>query len=255
MHQEVVLPYISAINRKLLTIIHLLNGYSFGDLKPLLNQTSFDWISCYDLIRSLYECFLQLNFVANRYKSDNEKLFIARWFHIRFFKERAELAKSNKTINVNHKLQLESEILKIMNLENLIIKDCAELKRREENEFKWKKNSLFNNWPKPEKLYSFANIHENKHRVFYKMHSIYSHSEPLAILQIRSRNKITAKQVNNLNSSHGRQSYLIGLVSFYSLKNVFKGVKVRLEKDKELEMKCLKACEYFSSDTKEDETF
>ncbi|RZK37333.1 MAG: hypothetical protein EOO90_25470 [Pedobacter sp.] len=94
---------------KIITAYRLLNGYSLDDLHPGVDGISNDSISLHDVIRSMYECFLQANFIISRSTTLEDIRYLIFWWDYRALSERVLLASTSNL--TNDQLQGEAEYL------------------------------------------------------------------------------------------------------------------------------------------------
>lgn len=180
--RESILAYMVFIYGKLLTSIRILHGYTIDDILPHLKSRSFDQFTCFDITRSVYESFLQSTWILKEFKTEEQRHFITLWWTVRALSERVGLAKVKKDTEDQAKKEQE-EIIKLCNV--LKSKYPKEL-----NDYKIKFKGIdkaydLPKWPKPSQLYGIAGVSKFHHDYIYKFHSLYSHSEPFAMTQLK----------------------------------------------------------------------
>ncbi|RZK67659.1 MAG: hypothetical protein EOO95_02265 [Pedobacter sp.] len=239
--KRILLPYMIAIYGKMLTAYRLLNGYSLEDLHPEWVGVSNDPIILYDLIRSMYECFLQSHFIQNRYQSYEDRKYIILWWGIRALSERAQLATTSNLENQ----QLKRESIEIDNDTQQIVKQHSDRLSKDKNDFGFYKTNKLANWPKPGKLYDLAGIHKSHHEFLYKISSLYAHAEPFALMQVRH---IYHNNIHNLDDNiltHGRYIVDLSLIALQNFSKIFPEMKVRMDNSTSLHEMINKAEQYF----------
>lgn len=178
---KMVRPYLVATYGKLLTLYRLLNGYELSDLIPKAKGRSFDHVTPFDTVRSLYENYLQISFILQRYKSVAEKNYIMLLWNIRLYQERFKMCSAKqKSLS---KIVKEQALLK--KYTDIVYNTYyQQLNDDFKNKYLRFKDLSKDYWPKPSNLYRFCGVHSSQHELLYKMHSQYAHMEPLALAQI-----------------------------------------------------------------------
>lgn len=175
-----MLTYIVFIYSKLVTSIRILHGYYIDDIIPQVTNKSFDQFTCFDITRSVYESFLQSSWMSGDFRTEQERHFICLWWKVRGLSERVLIAKNRarKDESIDGEIEQIAIYTSILqqryykNLENYITK------------FGKNKITGLPNWPKPSQLYLVAGVSKFHHDYIYKFHSLYSHSEPYAMIQL-----------------------------------------------------------------------
>jgi hypothetical protein len=175
-----MLTYIVFIYGKLVTSIRILHGYQIDDIIPSVTSKSFDQFTCFDVTRSVYESFLQSSWIVDEFKSENERHFISLWWTVRGLSERVLIATNRK--RKNEDLGIETQ--KINTLTNVITEKHSYYLDKYIDRFGKPKGGTLPNWPKPGKLHVIAGVSKFHHDYIYKFHSLYSHSEPFAMIQL-----------------------------------------------------------------------
>lgn len=180
--RESILAYMVFIYGKLLTGIRILHGYTIDDILPHIKSRSFDQFTCFDITRSVYESFLQSTWILREFRTEQQRHFISLWWTVRALSERVSLAKAKKDAE-DEAIKEQEEIVKLCNV--LKSKYSKEL-----NDYKKKFNGIdkaydLPNWPKPSQLYHIAGVSKFHHDYIYKFHSLYSHSEPFGMVQLK----------------------------------------------------------------------
>jgi len=178
--RNLIIPYAVTIYGKMLTSFRILNGYSIEDIIPLAKGISNDQFSTFDLTRSVYECFLQSSWLTSRYITDRERQYVTSWSTIRAYSERATLANVRGLKNG----QLEDEADLIIGLKQEIFENYNEILLDDIRNFGKDKYTGVAVWPKATKIHSKVGVSKYHHDYFYKIHSIYSHCEPFAMMQV-----------------------------------------------------------------------
>ena len=178
--KNMIIPYAVTIYGKMLTSFRILNGYSIEDIIPLAKGISNDQFSTFDLTRSVYECFLQSSWMTSHYISDRERRYITCWSTIRAYSERATLA--NVRGLKNGKLEHEAKV--ILSLKQEILDNYSDILNADIKNFNKDKYTGVAVWPKASMLHAKIGVSKFHHNYFYKLHSIYSHSEPFAMMQV-----------------------------------------------------------------------
>jgi hypothetical protein len=178
--RENILAYMVFIYGKLMTSIRVLHGYQIDDIIPHINSKSYDQFTCFDITRSVYESFLQSSWILKEFRTEEQRHFLLLWWTIRAYSERVSLAKAKHAEDEAENAKLE------------ITKLCGILNSRYQKElegYKQKFNGKDANglpkWPKPGQLYRIAGVSKFHHDYIYKFHSLYAHSEPFAMTQLK----------------------------------------------------------------------
>ena len=178
--RENILAYMVFIYGKLGTSIRILNGYQIDDIIPHINSKSYDHFTCFDITRSVYESFLQSSWILKEFSTEKQRHFLILWWTVRAYSERVSLAKAKHAEDEAENVELE------------IVKLCGILKSRYKEElddykqkFKGTDANGLPRWPKPGQLYRIAGVSKFHHDYIYKFHSLYSHSEPFAMTQLK----------------------------------------------------------------------
>ena len=178
--RESMLAYIVFIYGKLVTSIRILHGYQIDDILPHIQSRSYDQFTCFDITRSVYESFLQSSWILKEFRTEEQRHFIFLWWTVRSYSERVNLARAKHAEEEAENAKLE------------IIKLCGILKSRYQKEldkygqqFRGKEANGLPKWPKPGQLYQIAGVSKYHHDYLYKFHSLYSHSEPFAMTQLK----------------------------------------------------------------------
>lgn len=175
-----MLSYIAFIYSKLLSSIRILHGYSIDDIIPTVTGRSFDQFTPFDLTRSVYECFLQSSWIISDFKTEEERHFVCLWWNIRGLSERVLMAKNRARKDET----LDTEERHIALYTNIIQEKYAKCLEKYSKKFGRHKNNTLPNWPKPRQLHAVAGVSKFHHDYIYKFHSLYSHSEPFAMIQL-----------------------------------------------------------------------
>ncbi|GAA3971405.1 hypothetical protein GCM10022246_24850 [Pedobacter ginsengiterrae] len=175
-----MLAYIAFIYSKLLTSIRILHGYHIDDIIPQVTGRSFDQFTPLDLTRSVYESFLQSSWIINDFKTEEERHFVCLWWKVRGLSERVLMAKNRARKDEN----LDAEGKQIALYTNIIQEKYPDYLEQFSKKFGRYKNSILPNWPKPGQLHAIAGVSKFHHDYIYKFHSLYSHSEPFAMIQL-----------------------------------------------------------------------
>lgn len=176
-----MLSYMVFIYGKLVTSIRILNGYKVDDIIPSLTGTSYDQFTCFDITRSVYEAYLQSSWILKEFETEEQRHFISLWWTVRAFSERAVMAKSRGTIHEN--LAKEDEKIRAYTIVmQTRYSDYLQLYTAKFG--KLNKKAVLPNWPKPSQLYLIAGVSKFHHNYIYKYHSLYSHAEPFAMMQM-----------------------------------------------------------------------
>lgn len=249
LRKDIVKPYMIMMYGKAMTAYRLLNGYSLEDLHPKAFGVSNDSFTLYDVVRALYECFLQASFFIERTQTPGEIPYMASWWHCRVFSERSILAVNRAISNAQTQRELEfiKEHVRIIDQNHLTTKvaDIAS--------FGKDKISGLAHWPKPSKLINIAGISKNKHEFIYKFNSIYAHCEPLSILQVGETAKSGEMDINGPIILHGK--YILHLMAsgLQKFAMVFTEVDEMISKDIPLK-ELIKASENFWSEDRQQGT-
>lgn len=178
--RENILAYMVFIYGKLVTSIRILHGYQIDDIIPHINSKSYDQFTCFDITRSVYESFLQSSWILKEFRTQEQRHFLLLWWTVRAYLERVSLAKAKRAEDEAANVKLE------------IAKLCGVLKSKYQKEiddyiqkFKGKDANGLPRWPKPGQLYQIAGVSKYHHDYLYKFHSLYSHSEPFAMVQLK----------------------------------------------------------------------
>jgi hypothetical protein len=232
LQRDIALPYMILIYGKILTVYRLLNGYNLEDLHPKMVGVSNDSYSCYDIIRALYECFLQANFIVSRYETDDEKHYISLWWHIRAFSERSIMAKNRAMKNT----KLDQEAIDIESYKTLIDTSYAGIRAKDVQQFgPEKKKSDWPAWPKAGNLNQMAGIHDTHHKHFYKRNSLYAHSEPFALMQLGTHHRLGKDDLDGAILSQGTEVIYLSVLALKSFSMIFKPIEVLFENDEDLQ--------------------
>lgn len=175
-----MLAYIGFIYSKLVTSIRILHGYHIDDIIPSVTNKSFDQFTCFDTTRSVYESFLQSSWIVDEFQDEKQRHFISLWWTARGLSERVVMARNRKRQNED----LDSETQQINAFTNIIKEKYSDYLEKYIAKFGKPKNSTLPNWPKPGQLYVIAGVSKFHHDYIYKFHSLYSHSEPFAMIQL-----------------------------------------------------------------------
>jgi len=175
-----MLTYIAFIYSKLVTSIRILHGYQIDDIIPSVTTKSFDQFTCFDITRSVYESYLQSSWIVDEFRNEKERHFISIWWTLRGLSERVLLARNRRRKDED----LGNEIQKIDTLTNIINEKYPHYLEKYSAKFGKQKNASLPNWPKPGQLYVIAGVSKFHHDYIYKFHSLYSHSEPFAMIQL-----------------------------------------------------------------------
>ncbi|WP_316851583.1 DUF5677 domain-containing protein [Pedobacter agri] len=240
--KTIVLPYLIAMYGKMITAYRLLNGYSLQDLHPSMPGVSNDPIVLYDLVRSMYECFLQSHFIINRYPTSADKKYIILWWGCRALTERGMLAATSKL--ENDQLRREADFIAANTAE--IVKNHAGRLQTDRDEFGFRKNEQLANWPKPGKLCRHTGIHHSHHDYLYKISSLYAHAEPFAIMQVRCIYKYSIDHLDEGIRTHGRDIVNLGLIALDNFSQVFPEIRRRIGHSPGLPEMINKAKAYYS---------
>lgn len=175
-----MLTYIAFIYSKLVTSIRVLNGCHIDDIIPEVTGKSFDQFTCFDITRSVYESFLQSSWIVNDFQTEEERHFVCLWWKVRGGAERILVAKNRARKDEN----LDAEMEQIAKYTKIIQEKYSSYLENYITKFGKHKNTGLPNWPKPGQLYPIAGVSNFHHDYVYKFHSLYSHSEPFAMIQL-----------------------------------------------------------------------
>jgi len=235
--KSIVLPYMVVIYGKIITTYRLLNGYSLNDLHPEIHDISNDSISLYDLIRSMYECFLQANFLISRAQSPNDIRYLINWWDYRGLTERLLIASSSNLKNE----KLDEEMTHINRIATEVIKNHSNRLGEDSKEFGKLKSQKLANWPKPSKLYEAAGIHKSQHEFLYKLNSLYTHCEPYAMMNVRYYLERNIIDIDRNIFVHGRYIVDLSLLAIESFSKIWPLVKDSIDNSPGLDLVILNA--------------
>lgn len=240
--KSIILPYMAVMYGKIITSYRLLNGYSLDDLHPGVDGISNDSISLYDVIRSMYECFLQANFITSRSTTPEDTRYLIFWWDYRALTERVLLASTSDIRNE----QLDDEIRYIDRIADEVAKNYSVQLEQDIAKFQKHKNQKLANWPKPGKLYDRAGVHQSQHEYLYKLNSLYSHCEPFAMMQVRYFIETNKNDLDINVLLHGRYIADLSLAAIDVFSKIFPEVKVSIENSPGLGLMIDKAKSYLS---------
>jgi hypothetical protein len=245
LRKDIVKPYMVMMYGKAVTAYRLLNGYTLTDLHPKASGVSNDSFTLYDVVRALYECFLQSSFIIQRSKTPEEIQYMASWWHCRAFSERSILAVNRAISNA----QTDGELQFIKDHTLMIDQRYQSYKVADIAAFGKDRTTGLADWPKPSKLVNIAGVSQNKHNYIYKFNSIYAHCEPLSILQVGETAKTGKVDINGAIILHG--TYVLYLMAF-GLENfamVFSEVEKMISEDPPLQELIEASKRFWSDDT------
>jgi hypothetical protein len=240
--KSILFPYMAVIYGKITTAYRLLNGYSLDDLHPGVEGISNDSISLYDVIRSIYECFLQANFIISRSTTPSDVRYLIFWWDYRALSERVLLASTSNLKNE----QLDDEIKHIDRIANEVVKNHSDRLTQDAKDFGKYGNQKLANWPKPGKLYEAAGIHKSQHEYLYKLNSLYTHCEPFAMMQVRYFIETNDNDLDRNILVHGRYIVDLSLSAIDSFSRIFPQVKHSIDNSPGLGLMMEQAKKYLS---------
>ncbi|WP_231492201.1 hypothetical protein [Pedobacter sp. Leaf170] len=240
--KSIMLPYMVVMYGKIITAYRLLNGYSLDDLHPEIQDITNDSVSLYDIIRSMYECFLQANFNISRARTPKDLRYMIYWWDYRGLSERVQLA-STGDFDIN---DIDEEVKHIDRIANEVIKNHSDQLEEDIINFRKSKNQKLANWPKPVKLYEAAGIHKTQHDYLYKLNSIYTHCEPFAMMQVRYFIETNNNDLNRNILIHGRYIADLSLAAIDGFSRVFPEVKESIDSSPGLDLMIVKGKGYLA---------
>lgn len=184
--QELAADFLTKNTMASLTIWNIINPKNISDFK--VNNSSFkmyDLPSLYVVIRTLFEGYLNMNYILLDPESEEERELRLNLWDRHALYERKKM--SNFVGTQNKKLKLELE--KIEEYTNRI-KNSPYVKKQPKN----RRQSLIerHNWCKLKKvqLAKKANIHKSQAEFMYKFLSNYVHSDSYSLMQINSYDSV-----------------------------------------------------------------
>lgn len=240
--KSIVLPYMAVMYGKIITAYRLLNGYSLDDLHSDVEGISNDSISLYDVIRSMYECFLQANFIVNRSTTPKDIRYLIFWWDYRALSERVLLTSTSDFKNE----QLDEEIIHIDRIANEVINNHSLQLEHDIIRFQKPKSQKLANWPKPGKLYEDAGVHQSQHEYLYKLNSLYTHCEPFAMMQVRYFIETNNNDLDRNILIHGRYIADLSLAAIDCFSKIFPEVKDCINNSPGLDLMIEKAKSYLA---------
>lgn len=184
--QELAADFLTKNTMASLTIWNIINPKDISDFK--VNNSSFkmyDLPSLYVLIRTLFEGYLNMNYILIDPESEEERELRLNLWDRHALYERKKMANFIGTQNEKLKLELD----KIEEYTNRI-KNSPYVNKKLKNE----KQSLIerHNWCKLKKvqLAEKANIHKSQAEFMYKFLSNYVHSDSYSLMQINSYDSV-----------------------------------------------------------------